>query len=111
MKKLTYVGLALMLSFAIGGSSAAQDNLETAGQAAADIGISQSGPAVDPSGQGSEDILLAQSDDPCLPYGTSLCEWIESVCCDSSPFEVNELFCKKNWTRGMCGECYHSCGN
>ena len=31
MKKLTYVGLALLLSFALGGLSAAQDGLTTAG--------------------------------------------------------------------------------
>lgn len=63
MKKLTYVGLALMLSFAIGGPSAAQDSPEINGQtAAADSSITQEIPSFGELSEWSEDILLAQTD-------------------------------------------------
>jgi len=108
MKKRMYIGLALVLFFAIGGSSVAEDGVETKNlMASADSSITQASPAFGESSERSDGILLAELD--CNPYGVELCRWIEGLCCDSSPFDPNDPFCNKNWNNGMCGDCYHAC--
>ncbi|MFH1935729.1 MAG: hypothetical protein ABIN18_29690 [Pseudomonadota bacterium] len=111
MKKLMYIGLALVLSFTIVGLSVAQDGLETKNlTASADSSITRSSPGFGESSEWSDGIFLALTDtDTCLPYGAALCTWIEGICCDSSPVDPNDPFCNKNWNKGMCGTCYHPC--
>jgi len=110
MKKLIYIGLALMLSFTIVGLSVAEDGLETKNlMAAVDSGITQASPAFGESSEWSDGILLARTQTDCNPYGVELCRWLEDLCCDSSPFDPVDLFCSRNWSEEMCGVCYHSC--
>ena len=108
MKKLLYNGLALVLFLAIPVSSVAEDGLETKNlTASADSSITRSSPAFGKSSEWSDGILLADLN--CDPYGVELCRWIEDLCCNSSPFDPDDPFCNKNWTLGMCGDCYHPC--
>ena len=110
MRKLMCNGFALVLFFAIPLSSVAEDGLETKNlMASADSSITRSSPAFGKSSERPDGVLLTELDCEGGVYGPELCAWIEDLCCDSSPFVPDDPFCNKNWTLGMCGDCYHPC--
>jgi len=123
MKKLMYFTLMVMLSMTLIGPSVAEEKAKSNNRVASineegvkpnnqsaveEKNIRQRFPAIKKETTEPAPTLLTTGQN-CEPYGVETCAWLEDLCCNSSPFDPDDLLCAINWRWIFCKDCYSRC--